>query len=180
MYGCSGDGPFFTDELSTMVQATRFCSLVVCFIRGYIRGMRQWILFLGAWAFWGMALGQGVPGSMTVKKGLFANGAKVVVDGVTMRPGRAARHCESCWEAQGHFAKAKRLRVWSLVIANLGVAESIVGALRIEDARAVGTAHAVMGGVFMTWAAEKEVAVRREVRQGVDAYNRCRFLEDYL
>ena len=117
---------------------------------------------------------------MTVKKGLFANGAKVVVDGVTMRPGRAARHCESCWEAQGHFTKAKRLRVWSLVIANLGVAESIVGALRIEDARAVGTAHAVMGGVFMTWAAEKEVAVRREVRQGVDAYNSCRFLEDYL
>ena len=163
-----------------MVQATRFCSLAVYFIRGYIRGMRQWILFLGAWALWGIALGQGVPGSMTVKKGLFANGAKVVVDGVTMRPGRAARHCESCWEAQGHFAKAKRLRVWSLVIANLGVAESIVGALRIEDARAAGTAHAVMGGVFMTWAAERDVAVRREVRLGVDAYNRCRFLEDYL
>ena len=150
------------------------------FIREYIRGMRHWILFLGAWALWSVASGQGVRGSMAVKKGLFANGAKVVVEGVTMRPARAERHCESCWEAQDHFAKAKRLRVWSLVIANLGVAESIVGALRIEDARAAGTAHAVMGGVFMTWAAERDVAVRREVRQGVDAYNRCRFLEDYL
>ena len=71
--------------------------------------------------------------------------------------------------------KAKRLRVWSLVIANR-VAESIVGALRIEDARAARTAHAVMGGVFLTWAAERVAAVRREVELGVDAYNRVGFL----
>ena len=39
---------------------------------------------------------------------------------------------------------------------------------------AAGTAHAAVGGVFMTWAAEREAKVRREVAAAVEAYNRCK------
>ena len=73
-----------------MVQATRCCSLVVCFIRDTFVACVIGFFFSEHGPS-GDGIGQGVPGSMTVKKGLFANGAKVVVDGVTMRPGRAAR-----------------------------------------------------------------------------------------
>ena len=89
-------------------------------------------------------------------------------------PSRAADLCEECWEARDHFDHARRLRVRSFILANLGLAESVVGALRLEDARAVGTAHAAVGGVFMTWAAERESKVRREVAAAVEAYNRCK------
>ena len=155
-------------------------SLPVVFVSGYIRKMRHSIFFLGAWTLLSVASGQTIPGSMVVKQGLFANGAKIVVDGMTMRPARAARYCGMCSEAEGHFARAKRMRTWSLVMANFGLAESIVGALRFEDARAAGTAHALVGGVLVTWAAERDQTVRRAVRQGVESYNRCRFLEEYL
>ena len=79
------------------------------------------------------------------------------------------------WEARDHFLHAKRLRVRSFLLANLGIFEVSLGAVRFEDVRVVGTAHALAGGVFMTWAAERESKVRREVRAGVDAYNRCQF-----
>lgn len=111
---------------------------------------------------------------MSVKKGWFTDGAKVVLDGQTYRPSRAAVLCEECWEARDHFEHARRLRVRSFILANLGLAESLVGALSFEDARAVGTAHAALGGVFMTWAAERESKVRREVAAAVEAYNRCK------
>lgn len=117
---------------------------------------------------------QNLPGYMSVKKGWFADGAKVVLDGQTYRPSRAADLCEECWEARDHFEQARRLRVRSFVLANLGLGQSVVGALRLEDARAVGTAHAAVGGVFMTWAAERESKVRREVVAAVEAYNRCK------
>jgi len=117
---------------------------------------------------------QHLPGYMSVKKGWFADGSKVVLDGQTYRPSRAAGLCEECWEARDHFEQARRLRVRSFVLANLGLAETVVGALRLEDARAAGTAHAAVGGVFMTWAAERESKVRREVAAAVEAYNRCK------
>ena len=111
---------------------------------------------------------------MSVKKGWFTDGSKVILDGKTYRPSRAADLCDACWEARDHFEYARRLRVRSFILANLGVAESVVGALRLEDARAVGTAHAAVGGLFMTWAAEREAKVRREVSAAVEAYNRCK------
>lgn len=117
---------------------------------------------------------QNLPGYMLVKEGWFTDGAKVVLDGQTYRPSRAADLCEECWEARDHFEQARRLRVRSFVLANLGLAETVVGALRLEDDRAVGTAHAAVGGVFMTWAAERESKVRREVAAAVEAYNRCK------
>jgi hypothetical protein len=110
---------------------------------------------------------------MSVKKGWFTDGSKVILDGQTYRPSRAADLCQECWEARDHFDLARRLRVRSFILANLGLAETVVGALRLEDARAVGTAHAAVGGVFMTWAAERESKVRREVAAAVAAYNRC-------
>ena len=120
------------------------------------------------------ATAQNLPGYMSVKEGWFTDGAKVVLDGQTYRPYRAADLCEECWEARDHFDHARRLRVRSFILANLGLAETIVGALRLEDARVVGTAHAAVGGVFMTWAAERESKVRREVAAAVEAYNRCK------
>lgn len=120
------------------------------------------------------ATAQNLPGYMSVKEGWFSDGAKVVLDGQTYRPSRAADLCEECWEARDHFDHARRLRVRSFILANLGLAETVVGALRLEDARAVGTAHAAVGGVFMTWAAERESKVRREVAAAVEAYNRCK------
>jgi len=111
---------------------------------------------------------------MSVKKGWFTDGSKVVLDGQTYRPSRAADVCDACWEARDHFEHARRLRIRSFILANLGLAESVVGALRIEDSRAVGTAHAAVGGMFMTWAAEREAKVRREVAAAVAAYNRCK------
>ena len=120
------------------------------------------------------ATAQNLPGYMSVKEGWFTDGAKVILDGKTYRPSRAADLCEECWEARDHFDHARRLRVRSFILANLGLAETVVGALRLEDARVVGTAHAAVGGVFMTWAAERESKVRREVAAAVEAYNRCK------
>ena len=111
---------------------------------------------------------------MSVKKGWFTDGSKVILDGQTYRPSRAADLCDACWEARDHFEHARRLRVRSFILANLGLAESVVGGLRLEDGRAVGTAHAAVGGVFMTGAAEREAKVRREVAAAVEAYNRCK------
>ena len=123
------------------------------------------------------ACGQAVsiPGRMGVKDGLFTDGAKIIHEGRTYRPTRAAALCQSCWEARDHFLRAKRLRVRSFLLANLGIFEVSVGATQFDDVRVVGTAHALVGGIFMTWAAEREAKVRREVRAGVDAYNRCHF-----
>ena len=123
------------------------------------------------------ACGQAVsiPGRMEVKDGLFTDGAKIIHEGRTYRPTRAAALCQSCWEARDHFLRAKRLRVRSFLLANLGIFEVSVGATQFDDVRVVGTAHALVGGIFMTWAAEREAKVRREVRAGVDAYNRCQF-----
>ena len=116
-----------------------------------------------------------LPGRMAVKEGLFTDGAKITYDGRTYRPAGAAGLCQSCWEARDHFLRAKRMRVRSFVLANLGIFEVSVGATQFDDVRVVGTAHALVGGIFMTWAAERETQVRREVRAGVDAYNRCQF-----
>ena len=116
-----------------------------------------------------------LPGRMYVKEGLFADGAKVTYEGQTYRPAGAAALCQSCWEARDHFLRAKRLRVNSFLLANLGIFEVSVGATQFDDVRGVAAAHAMVGGIFMTWAAEREAKVRREVRAGVDAYNRCQF-----
>ena len=117
---------------------------------------------------------QNLPGYMSVKKGWFKDGAKVVLDGQTYRPSRAVDLCDACWEARDRFENARRLRVRSLILVNLGLAEFVVGALRLEDARVRGTAHAAVGGVFMTWVAERETKLRREVAAAVAAYNRCK------
>ena len=116
-----------------------------------------------------------LPGRMAVKEGFFSDGAKITYEGRTYRPAGAAGLCQSCWEARDHFLRAKRLRVRSFLLANLGIFEVSVGATQFDDVRVVGTAHALVGGIFMAWAAEREAKVRREVREGVDAFNRCQF-----
>ena len=123
------------------------------------------------------ACGQAVPipGRMEVKEGLFTDGAKIICEGRTYRPAEAAALCQSCWEARDHFLRAKRMRVKSFLLANLGIFEVSMGATQFDNVRGVAAAHAMVGGVFMTWAAEREAKVRREVRAGVEAYNRCQF-----
>ena len=116
-----------------------------------------------------------IPGRMEVKEGLFTDGAKIIYEGRIYRPAGAAALCQSCWEARDHFLRAKRMRVKSFLLANLGIFEVSMGATQFDNVRGVAAAHAMVGGVFMTWAAEREAKVRREVRAGVEAYNRCQF-----
>ena len=80
------------------------------------------------------------------------------------------------WEARDHFERARRMRIRSFLIANLGVFEVSIGATQFDDVRALGVFHALVGGALMSWAAEGEAKVRREVRAGVEAFNRCQFL----
>ena len=129
------------------------------------------VMFLSASS--ALAQDMPLPGRMAVKEGFFADGAKITHEGRTYRPAGAAGLCQSCWEARDHFLRAKRLRMRSFLLANLGIFEVSVGATQFDDVRVAGTAHALVGGIFMTWAAEREAKVRREVRAGVDAYNRC-------
>ena len=84
--------------------------------------------------------------------------------------------CATCWEARDHFERARRVRIRSFLIANLGVFEVALGATQFEDVRTLGVFHGVVGGALMSWAAEREAKVRREVRAGVEAFNRCQFL----
>ena len=97
-------------------------------------------------------------GFMAVKEGHWTDGAKILYHGRTYRPAGAKDLCATCWEARDHFERARRIRTRSFLIANLGVF------------------HGVVGGALMSWAAEREAKVRREVRAGVEAFNRCQFL----
>ena len=132
------------------------------------------------WCFTMTCIGQHLEGEMVVKSGLLANRTRVVLHGETLRPGQAAGRCSSCVEARELFLRAKRIRAWSWVIGNLGIAESALGITKLEDAVVLGTFHAAIGGGLITWAAERDVAVRRAVREGVDAYNRCQFMREFM
>ena len=123
---------------------------------------------------------QQLEGSMAVKGGFFSNGTKVVMNGRVYRPSGAAQLCHQCSDARDHFRRAKRLRIGSLILSSLGISESLVSALNIEDDRAFGIAHGAVGGAMLTWAAERGLKVQHEVKSGVDAYNRCQFLDPYL
>ena len=68
------------------------------------------------------------------------------------------------------------MRIRSFFIANLGIFEVSVGATQFDETRALGVFHALVGGALMSWAAEREAKVRREVNAGVEAFNRCQFL----
>ena len=115
-------------------------------------------------------------GFMAVKEGHGTDGAKILYHGRTYRRAGAKNLCATCWEARDHFERARRIRTRSFLIANLGVFEVALGATQFEDVRALGVFHGVVGGALMSWAAEREAKVRREVRAGVEAFNRCQFL----
>lgn len=115
-------------------------------------------------------------GFMAVKEGHWTDGAKILHHGRTHRPAAAKNLCGTCWEARDHFERARRMRIRSFFIANLGVFEVSIGATQFDDVRALGVFHALVGGALMSWAAERESKVRREVRAGVEAFNRCQFL----
>lgn len=113
---------------------------------------------------------------MAGKEGHWTDGAKILYHGRTYRPAGAKDLCATCWETRDHFERARRLRIRSFFIANLGIFEVSIGATQFDDVRALGVFHALVGGALMSWAAEREAKVRREVRAGVEAFNGCQFL----
>lgn len=134
-------------------------------------------LLLGVGASLALSMSAQTPhGFMAVKEGHWTDGAKILYHGRTYRPAGAKNLCATCWEARDHFERARRVRIRSFLIANLGVFEVALGATQFEDVRALGVFHGVVGGALMSWAAEREAKVRREVRAGVEAFNRCQFL----
>lgn len=126
------------------------------------------------------SLGQGITspaGVMTVKQGVWESGIRVMLDGYLYRPAAAAQLCDACPQARDYFLAAKRKRVWSFGLANLGIIQSTTGAIQLENANAIGAFNALVGGVLITIGAERDKAARYEVKSAVEAYNRCQFLE---
>lgn len=126
------------------------------------------------------SLGQGTAspaGVMTVQHGVWKRGIRVVLDGCVYGPAAAARLCSACPQARVHFLSARRKRIWSLGLANIGVVQSVTGAVQLENEHAVGAFNAAVGGFWMTLGAARDRAARREVKSAVEAYNRCQFFE---
>lgn len=123
---------------------------------------------------------QQVPGSMSLKEGLFANGYHVIVDGSAYGPSAAIKLCVECSEARSHFQRARRLRRILFALTLVGTGESTLGAITIEDASTAGILHASIGGVWLTMAAQHAIKARQQVKLGVDAYNRCYFLNEFM
>ena len=95
----------------------------------------------------------------------------------TAAPAAAARLCSACPQARDHFLSARRKQIWSLGLANIGVVQSVTGAVQLENEHAVGAFNAAVGGFWMTLGAARDRAARREVKSAVEAYNRCQFFE---
>ena len=92
-------------------------------------------------------------------------------------PAAAARLCSACPQARDHFLSARRKRIWSWGLANIGIVQSVTGAVQLENEHAVGAFNAAVGGFWMTLGAARDRASRSEVKSAVEAYNRCQFLE---
>ena len=116
-------------------------------------------------------------GVMTVQQGVWKRGIRVVLDGYVYGPTAAARLCSACPQARDHFLSARRKRIWSWGLANIGVVQSVTGAVQLENEHAVGAFNAAVGGFWMTLGAARDRASRSEVKSAVEAYNRCQFLE---
>lgn len=114
---------------------------------------------------------------MTVKQGVWKSGIRVVLDGCVYGPAAAARLCSACPQSRDHFLSARRKRIWSWGLANIGIVQSITGAVQLENGHAVGAFNAAVGGSWMTLGAARDRAARREVKSAVEAYNRCQFFE---
>ena len=142
--------------------------------------MRFFMITFGFWLIsfpsWGQVIASPA-GVMRVKKGIWESGIRVELDGYVYRPTAAARLCSACPQARDHFLAAKRKRVWSFGLANLGIVQSITGAVQLENEHAVGAFNAAVGGFWMTLGAARDRAARREVQSAVEAYNRCQFFE---
>ena len=126
--------------------------------------------------------GQGITspaGVMTVKQDewVWKSGIRVELDGYVYRPAAAARFCSACPQARDHFLSAKRNRVWSFGLANLGIVQSVIGAVQLENEDAVGAFNAAVGGFWMALGVARDRDARREVKSAVEAYNRCQFFE---
>ena len=142
-------------------------------MRFFITTLCFWLISFPSW-------GQGIgspSGVMTVKQGVWESGIRVELDGYVYRPTAAARLCSACPQARDHFLAAKRKRVWSFGLANLGIVQSVTGAVQLENEHAVGAFNAAVGGFWMTLGAARDRAARREVQSAVEAYNRCQFFE---
>jgi hypothetical protein len=144
--------------------------------------MRFFMFTLCFWLISFPSLGQGIAspaGVMTVKQDewVWKSGIRVELDGYVYRPAAAARLCSGCPQARHHFLAVKRKRAWSFGLANLGIVQSVTGAVQLENENAIGAFNAAVGGLWMTLGVARDRAARRELQSAVDAYNRCQFFE---
>ena len=78
---------------------------------------------------------------MAVKEGRWTDGAKILYQGRTYRPAGAKDLCGTCWEARDHFERARRMRIRSFLIANLGVGVGAKPVKGIQVGFDVGALH---------------------------------------
>ena len=116
-------------------------------------------------------------GVMAVQQGVWKRGIRVILNGHVYGPAAAARLCSACPQARDHFLAARRKRIWSGGLANIGIVQSVTGAVQLENEHTVGAFNAAVGGFWMTLGAARDRAARHEVKSAVEAYNRCQFLE---
>jgi hypothetical protein len=104
---------------------------------------------------------------------------KVELAGKKMRPGKALNLANSlCPMASSHFAKAKKMRTWNILISQLGATEVILGLLAIEQGKmSFGVANAAVGGINLTFFSGRDVEIQGEIEAGVKAFNRCQFFQ---
>ena len=104
---------------------------------------------------------------------------KVELEGKKMRPGKALSLANSlCPMATPHFAKAKKMKTWNILISQFGATEVILGLLAIEQGNlSFGVANAALGGVAFTFFSDRDAKIQEEVEAGVKAFNRCQFFQ---
>jgi hypothetical protein len=104
---------------------------------------------------------------------------KVELAGKKMRPGKALNLANSlCPMASSHFAKAKKMRTWNILISQFGATEVILGLLAIEQGKmSFGVANAAVGGIALTFFSDRDVEIQGEIEAGVKAFNRCQFFQ---
>lgn len=100
---------------------------------------------------------------------------KVELEGEKLRPARAFHITHSvCPIAGGHFAKARKMRRWNVVLVNVGIAEVTVSMLAIDQGQlAFGITAGLAGGVLESIISSRANRIDQELESGVKAYNQC-------
>jgi hypothetical protein len=103
---------------------------------------------------------------------------KVVFQGVEIRPGKALKLSDlNCYDARRHFAKAKRMRTWNVILSQIGILEITYG-LFIMNVTTQGVLHSALGGGVLFFISERDQKIQKHINDGVEAFNLCQLLKE--